>query len=524
MAQGLNQEEIDEVKERLQDGESARSIADDMGVTHPTILNYKEEMKEEMELEERVRASSGPTIEDVREAADSVPGIGEATLDTMEEMADTRPLILEDPDELYKYINRLTDLEHDWIDHIVRATYPHLDDPGQSPNQPQQRTEYYGAHSGGQQQSPSYSGGRQGPPQQQGGGQQGPNSQVEQRVEQLASTVEDLAETVQQSQEPDDAGQMVEVEMEDGRTIRAPPHSPLVQQGLDTGSDDDDFIEKIKKAQEMGVLPKPDETPDEGEDDILSLVEKLEKLGLLEDDTEGMAEVMSEQFSEAIDQVAKTQEMTAKQISSAMEEIAKQQAQTDDDDSLTRDEVEEILQEKEEEDKLERLERKLDERTRQLEEQVTSRQRPQPSPENNPELVETEREYDFKEQQMETMNQNVRLMLEELPTAIREGVVPAVKALDDSSLANGSPFWSQPTGEQRGPPQVNPPQQPQARQPQQQQAEAPPETGVPADPEEPDTPSVDEPETADELDDEYVSQVRDNLNLGDDTDEPQAEA
>ena len=535
MVQGLDHEQIEEVKKRLRDGESARSISDDFDVSHTTINNYADELEEEIELEKRVKETSGPTIEDVREAADSVPGIGDATLDAVEEMADTRPKILEDPNELYKYINRLTDLEHDWIDHIVKATFPHMDDPSGQPDQTQASPGYYPGGGGGQQPSASYNpqGGQQGynP---QGGQQQGGGGQQDEIAE-LKQTVNKLAEAVTEDQQQDGSGDMVEVELEDGRTIRAPPHSPIVQQNLGGGSDDDDFLEKIKKAQEAGVLPKPDDGDDGGTDDMMEMIAKLRELGILDDDSEEMVEVMSEQMGQVVDQVAEAQKMTANQISTAMEEIARQENESDDGEQLSREEVQEILEEERKKDKIDRLEEKLEERTEQLEEQVSRRTSMNANGENDPEVIKQEREYDFRETQLEAVNQNFERVLEELPHAIREGVVPAVKALDDSDLPTTPGLWTPPEGGRRGPPQAAqaPPRQRQgggqAQQEPPAQPPAEPDEGYPdAEPGQPNQKPEPEPEPEQTQDENAIEEraqdVRSTLGLDDDADAEEAEA
>lgn len=305
----------------------------------------------------------------------------------------------------------------------------------------------YGGSSGmsgtGQGQSPQMpQGGPQQNPQQQGP-QQYQHQQTDPKVEQLESQVEELTQAVaavlEDDSDGDDEAEMITIQQEDG-SVTLPADDPRVDQLI--GSSEPDFMEQIGKLAEIGLV-------DLGNDD---------------------GNEMAQAVGNAIEELGAKQVQAQQQMSQNFQQVLQSmQSMQEQDDDISLQDVEEVIENKLSEDETDRLQREI----QSLREEVKS---PSGMAEGrtDPDFLKTNREMEFKEKQLETLNQNLREMPEAIAVSIRDGFVPALKEIQFSkgAGANGQQLWQPP--QQRGEPQYNPDPKPDPtdRRPRSEQIES----------------------------------------------------
>lgn len=372
----------------------------------------------------------------------------------------------------------------------------------------------------------------QGPPQQQG--QQDPPEDP--RVDELQESVEQLSALVGQVMEEEDQQQqnMVTITTPDGVTADMPMEQAVEMGYIGGGGNEPDFIEKLAQAQEAGLIPSEDDFKDDDDDGLMETISMLKEMGVIDD---GDGDEMADAIGEAINSLGQKQLQAQQQMSdnfaSVMEQMQQMQ-EADDDEDLTLEDVESVIEKKLTKSETEQIRDEMDERFSRLMEKVDSRDRHHREGTDDPDYLKTDREMEFREKQLETLNENLQTLPGAIAGSVREGFVPALKELQHMDGGGGNPLWDPPGEGQRGQPTFRP------EETEQQAASHPVSNGQGR------TPSADERQYPDrdpdrsenqEADDEQMAQreptgmteedardVRAKLNLDSDDEAEQVEA
>lgn len=444
MPEELADDTKDALFEMLDEGATASEIADELDVAERTVYNYKDEWEERNEIKKRVSRSQGVTAEQVISKAENVPGLGGQTADALEQALSMNDSVLKDPNELYRLVNQVTDLDAYWIDFLVRSVYPDMDSSsaGGGGGSPQGQPQYHGV-GGGQdnQQSPPP---RYPNPQQnqgqvaaRGAGQaryQPPQGQqarpaggqgTDPRVEELEEKVDEIGQMfsqfMQQQQQEEQSSQagMVEIETDDGNTVRLPADHPRVSEYL--GSDStDDFMQFLTMAKEIGLVGD-----DDGGDDFLEQVTKMKEAGIIDDNDEELVEVMSEQISEGIQAMNQSQQQMMGNMQQTLQQIA-EVASEDEDENITREDIEQILQEKQEKSEIEQLKERLERQNKEFRQML---KKTQASGDASPEMVKTQKGYELREKQIDTAAQTMKEAPQVAGETVQNTLLPVLQML-----------------------------------------------------------------------------------------------
>jgi len=329
-----------------------------------------------------------------------------------------------------------------------------------------------GQHSGpsGQQSPPGQTGGipvggQQQQQQPQGQQRQGGND----RIEQLEQQVNRLTEVVSEAVDDGGGQGMVEIDQGDGMTARVPLDHPMAMQMMQQDSGGD-FFEKLSKAKDAGMIAGPEHLQQLNEgDDMVDHLKEARDIGLIDDGSgdEEMAQAISSAIQQLGEQQVQAQQQMSQNFASAIEDLKELQ---EEDEDLSLDDVEEVIEEKMTKSEIEQVREEVDKKFTRVMDEVKSRnQTPQGLP-DDPDVLQTQREYDLREQQLESVSDNLRFITENLQDTLRSGVVPALRTLDFDSSDDGPDLWEPPEarqGQPHGQPAQQPTQQPH-REPQQQ--------------------------------------------------------
>lgn len=275
---------------------------------------------------------------------------------------------------------------------------------------------------------PNLHGPQQGqPPQQQGR----PPGQDD-RIDRLERKIESLIEREQNGQQQEQYSEhTIKIRMDDGKEVEVPPDHPMARDLLDNDDGGDDFIETMAKMQEIGVIPDPNQ--------------------------QEPGDQMAEQISAAIQQLGQQQMQVQEQISENFQTVLDQvqEAQQDDDGPLTAEEVQEMLEEELREDERTRLEKKMEKMQDEFNRRLQSDRREKIG-EKDPEYLKKDREFQFREKQMEQINDQLQELPEKMAIGVRQGLVPAIREITNMSGGAAERMWSPPTEGQRGAPEYAP--------------------------------------------------------------------
>lgn len=283
-------------------------------------------------------------------------------------------------------------------------------------------------------------GGQGGPPRQNGRGghqQHGSKNQSprDDRISQLEDQIEALTEKLEEDDD-DDGEQMIKVEVADGRMAELPAHHPLAMQMLSDDDDDEDLLSVLKEAKEAGLVMGPEHLQEatEPEDELAGkIAEAIESLGERQMQAQ---QQMSANFQQAIESIQEMQEQ--------------------EDDEPTMEEVEQLLEEKLTKSETQRLREEMDDKFETMMERVEESQRRKEGGRMDPEFLKTDREMQFREKQMETLNENLQTLPKAVATSVREGLVPAMKEMQYMGGDSGNPLFTPPGSDQRGQPSYKP--------------------------------------------------------------------
>lgn len=362
---------------------------------------------------------------------------------------------------------------------------------------------------GGQQQTGTIGGG-----QQRSGGQQAPRDP---RVDRLEEKLDRLIEGGGGGSGGSSDSQMVRIEREDGSTVELPVDHPAAMKMLGGDDDGDDFLSMLSKAKEAGLIPDPSDFQDNGDggDDLGdAFVDAIEKLG---------------------ERQVQAQQQMSQNMSQIMSEVKEMQNTSD--EELTVEKVDQIIEDKMTKSEVDQLREEFSRELDELKSEVVEKRRTPAQSEPDHETIQTEREYDYKERQLEAMNRNMRELPQAVSESVRDSFIPLVSMLREG----GGQAWSPENATGRGEPDFAPggfdedqrQQQQQRRQQQQQQqqerrreaaerqprqqTQEAPQEGYPSTEEQPQ-----QEESGGGVDEDEVNNIRDKIGL--DGDDGQQEA
>lgn len=302
---------------------------------------------------------------------------------------------------------------------------------------------------------PQQGGGMGQQPQQQPQGQPPQRGGTDPEVEELREELEEVKEflAAQAEEQGQAQSEMVTIQKDDGTVIEMPLQQAIEAGYLDDQSDDEDFLDKMRKAQEAGIMPSPDDG-DDG-DDLIETIQTLRELGLVGDDDE---KEMASAIGEAIESLGEKQMQAQQQMSQNFSNVLNQMRdmQESEDDDLTPDDVQSIIEDTLKEDEVERLERELQSMRSEFRDSLENVARRSGDATDDTEFMKVDREMEFRENQMETLNENLKELPKQLSMAVQQGVLPAVKELQSNQPGAGNPLWSPPQQQQRQQPGFTP--------------------------------------------------------------------
>jgi len=550
----LSDEVISEVKRRLSEGEIPEDIInDDEMPSRAKVFEIKKQWEQEKEQQEELERevfqeesnADRETIIDVLEQAGvGIKQSGEPKANVQKALnAIDFDAAWDDPHYVADTLEEEASMQRQWANRVVRKAYGMPDFPrvdtrddntGKSrrPNRgrestPNNRNRRARDRDRGRDNNRD----RRDDGQQSGGG----DPQLRKQMQQLQSTVSELANVVadEVADDDDDDAQMVEIE-QDGKTMKVPYHV-AVSQGLlgNDNSDDKDFMDKLRDAKQAGIIPDPDDFQDDNDDDMFDMLEKAESLGLIgDDDSADEIEVMSEMMDEMSEQFAEAQSNVATQMSAAISQLADEQEE--DEDELTVDELEDWWEEKQKEDELDRLENELKEMRKELRGGPGRGYGDNADPESDPEVVKKRIDTEHEKDQLELAKETVDSAPDRIAEGVQKGLLPLLDRMQ-MARGGGNPMWSAPDETQRGEPEYRPEQpdqQPQGRRDDAQQSSdrtAAESREYPQPDNEPAANGQVEPNGDDQTaqDDELAEradEVRDKLNLDEDNADEEAAA
>lgn len=285
---------------------------------------------------------------------------------------------------------------------------------GQSPGQPPM---------GGQMRGPNQNG-----TQPQGQTHQSQSEFQDPRIEQIQNQVEELTGAVAALLEGDsDDGETEMVRIQQGDDlIEIPADDPRVDQLL---GDDEDMLDQMTKMAEVGIIDLGNDGGDEMAQAVGSAIEELGQKQLQ------AQQQMSANFQQVIESMQSMQESDGQMSADDVREVVE--------DTLTKSETE-------------RLREEMDDRFSRMMDMLDSPKFRGGEGTMDPDYLKKDREMEFKEQQLETLNKNIREMPQALAVSVRDGLVPALKEMQHASRVGGRELWRPPGATRRGEPEYEP--------------------------------------------------------------------
>lgn len=308
--------------------------------------------------------------------------------------------------------------------------------------------------------------------------QQGRDAQPQSdpRVEALQEELSELKDILKEStQESQDVG-TVTVEQDDGTTVTLPADHPRAVQLLSQGGQDDspNMMEMLSQAKEAGLIVTPSDlqSMEDGGDDLEETVTKLESLGLINDDSnEQLANAIQMSVTELGSKQLEAQQQMSQNFQSVVQEM--RDVQEDTQEELTLSDVEDVIESKLTKSETESLRQEMENKFESLQESISSRNRRQPEGKLDPEYLKTDREMEFREKQLDAINDNLTEIPKEVAEGVRDGILPALKEVKMLQEVSDEPLFSPPIPQPPGQPSYKPQVSPNPRRKQQQPAQQP---------------------------------------------------
>lgn len=338
-------------------------------------------------------------------------------------------------------------------------------------------------------------------------GQEQQQSQSNGRVDRLEQEISELKQLIRDDAQGGSNEGTITVERENGTEVTLPANHPAVAEMVGGGDDGggDDFMDMLQKAKEAGLVVGPEQMQamQQQGGGLEETIEKLKTLGVVDtgSDDELVGAIQSA-ISDLGQKQIQAQQQMSQNFTQVMEDL--KEMQEDDDDDMSAEEIVERVTDELKEDEVERLERQMDERFEDVLSEVKSSTRSRNRGQQDPDFLKKDREMQFREKQLETLNENLREIPEAMAVSIRDGLVPALKEMQMSRGNQMQEIWQPPQGGNRGEPEYEPDPNPDPtdRRPREQQRYSEP-------PREEQT----EPDTSDI--EENAEDLRENLGLND---------
>lgn len=290
-------------------------------------------------------------------------------------------------------------------------------------------------------------------------GQEQQQSQSNDRVDRLEQEISELKQLIREDAQGGSDEGTITVERENGANVTLPANHPAVAEMVGGGSDDggDDFMGMLQKAKEAGLVVGPEEmrSMQDSGGGLDETIDKLQTLGVI--DTGGDDELVGA-IQSAISDLGQKQIQAQQQMSQNFTQVMEdlKELQEDDDDEMSPEEIVERVTDELKEDEVDRLERQMDERFEDVLSEVKSSRRGRSRGTQDPEFLKTDRQMEFREKQLETLNQNLREIPGAVTESIRDGLVPALREIQMSQAGQQQEIWQPPQGGQRGEPEYEP--------------------------------------------------------------------
>lgn len=263
------------------------------------------------------------------------------------------------------------------------------------------------------------------------------NQRVDPEVESLRREIDELKEMVAGGADNQSASQKIKVESENGRMMEMTIDQAEKAGFLDSGDDGNDLLETAKLLKELGLI----------------------------DDDDGSE--MASEIGQAIESLGEHQMQAQQQIAQNFQTVLDQmqEMQEDSDEDVTRDDIREVINEEMKEDEIDRLERQLKSMQSEFSSELREAKKSNSSVMDDPEMFKTDRELEFRRQQLETLNENMQEMPTRFAAALNKGVIPLLEQMDDAN--RGAQLWEPPdhSGGQNPPPEQGDAPRRQARAP-----------------------------------------------------------
>ena len=294
--------------------------------------------------------------------------------------------------------------------------------------------------------------------------QQPHTQQSDPRIDALEEQISEIKELVTESTSAQEAVGTVTVERDDGTSVTLPANHPQAIQLLNQGGDNDspDMMEMLAQAKEAGLIVTPSDIQamQQGNDDIEETVAKLESLGLINDDKdEALARAIQTSVSELGAQQLEAQQRMSDNFRTVVEEM--RDLQEDTQEELTLADVEDVIESKLTKSETERLREEMDSKFSEVMESVEKANRRSATGHDDPEFLKTDREMEFRERQLETLNDNLTTIPKEVAESVRDGLLPALKEVKMLQEVSDQPLFTPPVPVQRQQPTYTPQQAPQ---------------------------------------------------------------
>jgi hypothetical protein len=291
--------------------------------------------------------------------------------------------------------------------------------------------------------------------------QEGPNAQQQSdpRIDALQEELGELKEMLKESSEETKDVGTVTVEQDDGTTVTLPADHPRAVQLLNQGSQDDspDMMEMLSQAKEAGLIVTPSDlqSMDDGGDDLEETVTKLESLGLINDDSnEQLANAIQMSVSELGAKQLEAQQQMSQNFQSVVSEMRDVQQETQ--EELTLADVEDVIESKLTKSETESLRNEMESKFEDLQESISSRNRPSREGRMDPDFLKTDREMEFREKQLDAINENLTSIPKEVAEGVRDGILPALKEVKMLQEVSDEPLFTPPIPQPRAQPTYNP--------------------------------------------------------------------
>lgn len=279
------------------------------------------------------------------------------------------------------------------------------------------------------------------------------------RVDRLEQEISELKQLIRNDAQggPDEG--TITIERDNGTEVTLPANHPAVAEMVGGGDDGggDDFMDMLQKAKEAGLVVGPEQMQamQQQGDGLEGTIEKLQTLGVI--DTGGDEELVGaiqSAISDLGQKQIQAQQQMSQNFSQVMEDL--KEMQEDDDDDMSAEEIVERVTDELKEDEVERLERQMDERFEDVLSEMKSSNRRRNRGQQDPDFLKKDREMQFREKQLETLNENLREIPEAMAVSIRDGLVPAIKEMQMSRGNQMQELWQPPQGGNRGEPEYEP--------------------------------------------------------------------